>query len=157
MRTPLVLACLCFLACPKETPKEPTTTNASDTKPKDSVPAAWPPAGYQMAKPMGNPVRSTPGWVELPSLATHRMMEAVAQQKPLLNGTFDDEGMFYTTGEVDGGVIVKECPSEKEMYLNITKMKMSPTLPAMAPDNILLLLCEGKNPIEGKLGLIVPK
>jgi hypothetical protein len=130
---------------PKSTTTVPTPT---------PTPASWPPAGYQlMAKPMENP--GTPGWVELPSLAKHKAMEAVAPQKPLLNGMFDDKGMFYTDGKVDGGTLVKECKSET--YLNITNLTSSPTLPTPAPGTILLYLCEGKDPVEGKEGLLVPK
>jgi hypothetical protein len=169
MKPTLTLFCALFLACatPKKEPTQDTkkpevpTIDEIDSNPTANVPltpVVWPPVGYQlMSKPMGTPARGTPGWVELPSLAKHKAMEAVAPQKPLLNGTFDDEGMFYTEGKVEGGTPTKECAKDQETYLNLTKMTSSPALPAMAPDNILLYLCEGKNPVEGKAGLLVPK
>jgi hypothetical protein len=157
-----------FLACatPKKEPTQDTKTPDTstltnlDSKPTTDTPMTstpWPPAGYKfIPKPIGSPVRSIPGWVELPSLSKHKAMEAVAPQRPLLNGAFDDEGMFYTDGKVEGGTPTKECAPGKETYLNITKMTSSPTLPVAAPDTILLYLCEGKHQIIGKEELLVP-
>ena len=167
MTSKLTLLLALSVACANPTKKEaqqstqepaPTTAVKTDSKPAADVPApavAWPPAGYRLkTEPMGAPVRGIPGWVELPSLAKHKATEAVAPQKPLLNGTFDDEGMFYTDGKVDGAAPVTECANET--FLNITKMTSSPALPVAAPDTILLYLCEGKVPVIGKEGLLVP-
>lgn len=139
-----------LLACaPSPTAAPPVSPSVPAPPPPPA--AVWPPAGWHVAGPVTAPERGVPGWVELPSLAKHRAMEAVAPQSPRIEGTFDDEGMFYTDGPTDAPVA---CAGAVR-WLDTNGVRIYDTLPEPRADYRFVALCDGRTPVVGMSGVIV--
>lgn len=151
---------LLFEACAGPAPTPPEATAPSDlaapvTAPEPVLPtpapSPWPPPGWRLAGPVTPPVRGVPGWVELPSLARHRAMDAVAPQLPTIEGTFDDEGMFYTDGPTGSAL---PCAGAVR-WLDTNGVRAYERLPEPREDLRLVALCDGRTPIAGMTGTLV--